>query len=170
MIALDPPCVIKKKCHNDGPPGWMWLAWRAGLIDSCEARRRTSSRAAFSADGLCAGRRKTGPRLGDLASSPGAVDLPGSPDDPHPPPGGFLRAAPGLQTRSWANKWLGEGWGSKFRPRVEGGERGSCSPPDPQTQSETEIPTYCQASHTPPEGSADFPPDVAPRPSAPGPV
>ena len=73
----------------------MWLAWGAGLIDSCEARRRTSSRAAFSADGLCAGRRKTGPRLGDLASSPGAVDLPGSPDDPHPPPGGFLRAAPG---------------------------------------------------------------------------
>ena len=99
----------------------MWLAWGAGLIDSCEARRRTSSRAVFSADGLCAGRRKTGSRLGDLASSPGAVDLPGSPDDPRPPPGGFLRAAPGLQTRSGANKWLGQGWGLKCPAPVRAG-------------------------------------------------
>ena len=97
------------------------MAWGAGLIDSCEARRRTSSRAAFSADGLCAGRRKTGSRLGDLASSPGAVDLPGSPDDPRPPPGRFLRAAPGLQTRSGANKWLGHGWGLKFPAPVRAG-------------------------------------------------
>ena len=33
---------------------------------------------------------------------------------------------------------------------------GDAPPQTPQTQSETEILTYCQASHTPTEGSADL--------------